>query len=59
MEICLLEGLRFKTVRLTAIRNEPKHKIFASGGLRLLQMVLDPIMGQSVNENARTLDLKG
>ena len=31
--------MRFKTVRLTAMRNGLKRTIFASGGLGLLQMV--------------------
>ena len=37
-----------KTVSLTTIRNRPKCTISTSGGLRLLQMVLEPDTGQCV-----------
>ena len=33
--------MQFKTVRLMAIRNRPKRTIYTSGGLGLLQMVLE------------------
>ena len=39
--------MRFKTVRLTVIRNKPKQTISASGGLGLLQMVLEPDIGMT------------
>ena len=38
--------MRFNTVRLKAIRNEPKRTIFVSGGLGLLQMVMEPDIEQ-------------
>ena len=44
--------MRFKTVRLMAIHNEPKQTIFASGGLGLLQMVLELDTGQCASEDA-------
>ena len=37
--------MRFKTVRLTAIRNGSKRTIFACGRLGLLQMVSEPVTG--------------
>ena len=43
--------MRFKTVSLTAIRNEPKRIICASGGFGLLQMILELDTEQCVNEN--------
>ena len=46
--------MRFKTVRLTAIRNGPKRIISAISGLGLLQMVSEP-----EDVLARTLTPKG
>ena len=43
---------RFKTVRLTAIRNRRKRTISTSCGLRLLQMVSEPDTGRCANEDA-------
>ena len=45
--------MRFKTVRLIVIRNELKQIISTSGGLRLLQMVLELGTGRCVSEDAR------
>ena len=41
----------FKIVRLTAIRNGLKRTIFASGGLRLLQIVSEPSIGWCANKD--------
>ena len=49
------ELMGFKIARLTAICNESKRTIFASGGFRLLQMVLELDTGQCVSENVRPL----
>ena len=38
-------------MRLTAIRNGPKQTIFASGGFRRLEVVLEPDIEQCANEN--------
>ena len=45
--------MRFKTMRLTTIRNEPKRTIFASGWLGLLQIVSEPNTGRCVSKDAR------
>ena len=39
-------------MRLTAIRNESKQIIFASGGFELLQMVLEPDIERYASEDA-------
>ena len=44
--------MRFKTVRLTVIRNEAKRTIFTSGELGLLQMVLELVIGRCANGDA-------
>ena len=44
--------MRFKTVRLTTIRNQPKRTISTSGGLRLLQMVSEPDTERCASEDA-------
>ena len=41
----------FKPMRLTAIHNGPKRIISVSGGLGLLQMVLEPDIKRCVNED--------
>ena len=43
--------MRFKAVRLTAIRNGSKRIISASGELRLLQMVLEPNTGRCASKD--------
>ena len=40
-----------KTVRITAIRNEPKQTISSSNGLRLLQMVLELVTEQCAKKD--------
>ena len=47
--------MRFKTVRLTAIRNGPKWTISASIGLGLLQMVSELDTGRCASEDAGPL----
>ena len=44
--------MRFKTVRLTAIRNRPKRTISTSSELELLQMVSEPDTERCANEDA-------
>ena len=44
--------MRFETVRLTAICNEPKRTITISSGLGLLQMVLDSNTDWCASEDA-------
>ena len=39
-------------MRLTTIRNGPKRRIFARGGLGLLQMVSELVTGQCASEDA-------
>ena len=43
--------MRFKTVRLTALRNGPKRTISTSGGLGLLQIVSEPDTKQCASKN--------
>ena len=45
--------MRFKTVRLMTIRNEPKRIISASGGFWLLQMVSESDTERCASEDAR------
>ena len=42
--------MRFKTLRLTSIRNEPKETKFASSELELLQMVLELDIGRCASK---------
>ena len=43
--------MRFKIVRLTAVRNGPKRTIFAINGLGLLQMVSKSVLERCANED--------
>ena len=45
--------MRFKIMRLTAVRNVSKWTVYASGELRLLQMVLELDIGRFASKDNR------
>ena len=52
----LYKQTHFKTVRLTAIRNEPKRTISANSELELLQIVLEPVTRSEDAGSSRRVD---